>query len=698
MLDEPQPQILFSLQSDSASTRRRFYAWARALEMCSQEDERAASIAAHREAGLREAGRVKRTQQARLRAAIKVLSDLALQGWRLNAGPAEQLSLTPPTKRVDPLVEKSRVRAQLHIERDKQLNSTAVRDFVRRMEAPRLHQNRHMSIVDLMRDGGALLEQIEAGAPLADVIQPYLQFVDGDERCPQTGRRVSEIWRYFRHTWATPYKLTPGRSMMILVRDRAVEPHPVIGIAALASPTAQIRERDQWIGWTPRQVQREAREAPTSAQARWLQEVLEEALSEVYVQDFFEDGLLAPSDLRAPREGLLELLVEEGRRQREAHNRFVVARSLKREFKDELSGEEEESLQLTFNERLQIDQRSTESADEDEPEDLLTSSSWEDRARSHLYRSKRAKQLVQLLRARRALNQHFSEGATAETLKALVSSREGARAISDLVRKAKADRMGVHVAEISVCGSVPPYNELLGGKLVSMMLASPEVQRAYRRRYGQGQSVIASARAGRPIIRAAELSLLMTTSLYGSVSSQYNRIKIPCERVGGEAAEQVTYKRLGLTQGFGTSHFGDDTVEALALLISQEAKGRRINSIFGEGVNPRLRKVREGLDLLGFPSNDLLRHGNPRVIYGVSLVSNLTRHLLGVDERPEYLLPQDAPEERTQQIVSWWRERWLARRVRSQEILARLAQHRVTYPLRHGARVPLADDGQLELF
>ena len=39
---------------------------------------------------------------------------------------------------------------------------------------------------------------------------------------------------------------------------------------------------------------------------------------------------------------------------------------------------------------------------------------------------------------------------------------------------------------------------------------------------------------------------------------------------------------------------------------------QRVNSVFGEGVNPRMRKIREGLEVLGAPTDKLLLHGNQR--------------------------------------------------------------------------------------
>jgi hypothetical protein len=38
--------------------------------------------------------------------------------------------------------------------------------------------------------------------------------------------------------------------------------------------------------------------------------------------------------------------------------------------------------------------------------------------------------------------------------------------------------------------------------------------------------------------------------------------------------------------------------------------------------NPRLRKIRDGLDALALPTDDLLNHGSPRLVYGVMLTQN----------------------------------------------------------------------------
>src|SRR5690606_17998823 len=216
---------------------------------------------------------------------------------------------------------------------------------------------------------------------------------------------------------------------------------------------------------------------------------------------------------------------------------------------------------------------------------------WIAKARTHLFRSKRALALSTYLRARTVLDEAFAGKPTAEKLAALAKTGYGSDAIRRVLKKAKADRIGIAVADISVCGAVQPYNALLGGKLVAMMAASPEVVHQYRQRYAHAESEIASSMAGRSVVRTSKLVLLGTTSLYGVGSSQYNRIKIPAERLGGNAGDVIRYEELGQSEAFGTSQYSEETVDALVDLV-QQSDAQRVNSIFGEGVSPKLRKVR----------------------------------------------------------------------------------------------------------
>jgi hypothetical protein len=450
-------------------------------------------------------------------------------------------------------------------------------------------------------------------------------------------------------TWSNQYTSTPGRTMMLLVRDRAARDHPIIGIASLGSSIVQIRERDTWIGWQTDELLAAIREHPTLSMARWVVQRLKSSTGEIYVGDLLEDGLYWPSLRRSPTPDAIERLRKEAATRRRKHHRFG---------------------------------RSTDFSRNETPG---KSAEWRRRAESDLFRSKRCLALADLLESRMVLNQFLYPKPSTDGLRRALDTAEGRRAVSDVIRRSKSEAVGTEIADLTVCGAIAPYNALLGGKLVSMLAVSPSVVRAYRERYQGYASVIASSMAGRPIRRRTNLVYIGTTSLYGSGSSQYNRLRIPKEVLKGR--QSIEFRELGRSISYGTSHLSEQTVRALVRLSEQNRTGIRVNSIFGEGVNPKLRKVRDGMDQLGWPAETLMRHGRRRIVYGVSLISNLLPYLISADRVPAYLFRKNVGDD-VGRISDWWIERWLAPRSRSLEVLRAVASHRVDRPVRHGARVP----------
>jgi hypothetical protein len=200
--------------------------------------------------------------------------------------------------------------------------------------------------------------------------------------------------------------------------------------------------------------------------------------------------------------------------------------------------------------------------------------------------------------------------------------------------------------------------------------------------------------AGRPITREARLSFVGTTSLYGTGSSQYNRLFWPAATMGGADDTRMGFHELGRSRSFGTSHFSDATVESLVRLSEHSGGLVRVNSLFGEGVSPRLRKVRNGLSLLGWPTNELLKHGRERILYGVPLVENVRDYSLGIDQEPTYLLGPE-PVDAGVSVADWWFERWARRRAAQAHVQESMRQQRLVRPIRHGARVPLPSDDEV---
>jgi hypothetical protein len=162
----------------------------------------------------------------------------------------------------------------------------------------------------------------------------------------------------------------------------------------------------------------------------------------------------------------------------------------------------------------------------------------------------------------------------------------------------------------------------------------------------------------------------------------------------------IRYEYLGTTKGLGTYHLSEETTQHLSQLLSQSKQGQRVHSIFGEGANPRMRKLRDGLDALGLPADQLLTHGTPRVAYGVSLIENLQMYLLGIEKKPRYYLSRENVQTATERIAAWWMERWVSHRIMREDVREKIAKQTLINPIRHAARVelPRGDADQQFLF
>jgi hypothetical protein len=593
----------------------------------------------------------------RLRLAESLLLDLADQGWDVNVRAKAVRVRMPLDEGETPTEAKDRIRKSHLVQRDNYLRQPAVREFVRTMEQRRLTSKGWHCIYSLMRDGQDLASKLhdaavvtepdERALVLRSVVQPYIQFVETDAMCQHTGLALSDVWRYFRLTWVNAPKSVPGRSMAVLIRDAAAPNHPIIGIAALGSSVVQQEARDNWIGWNAATFVSNLQEKPTAKLGAWLLASLQSLVDDIYTADLIRDDIVTKRELEHPNSSTIGLLREEAGRAKARHHANPIAIEHKR--------------------RKQ---------------------GWKLAAETDLFRFKRCEALAKLLQIRAAFDAAgVMTGTRAELVEALKSGAFRTAA-GQLVRLKKGAHVGIDMMDITVCGAVAPYNRLLGGKLVCAMLTSPEVATFYNKRYADQESVIASSMKGAPIRRKPKLVLLCTTSLYGAGSSQYNRVKIPGAAVGAKPGTVIEYKQLGLSKGFGSFHFSRITTDLIETFLSRQVEGTKPNSIFGEGVNPLMRKIRQAIELLGLPSDMILNHGNPRVVYVIPLAENFREVLLGQDEMPKYFLPLKRTTESTENLAEFWRRRWLARRIESKDVLENVASHTLYYPVTHGARIP----------
>ncbi len=207
----------------------------------------------------------------------------------------------------------------------------------------------------------------------------------------------------------------------------------------------------------------------------------------------------------------------------------------------------------------------------------------------------------------------------------------------------------IYTLDAYIIGALPPYNYLLGGKLISYILASKEVREIYREKY-KDQITIKEKR------KANKLVGIFTTSLYGN-SSQYNRIKFNNE---------LLYLPIGQTKGYGSLHLSEETIQ----LMVEYLKSQKIfvGHRFGDGPSWVMRVIRNAGDLLGFESDFLLKHSFKRNIYFVPLAKEYKRFLNGETKQPSFT------NYSKKELVEFWETRWLEKRKKREEVIAKVLE------------------------
>jgi hypothetical protein len=196
-----------------------------------------------------------------------------------------------------------------------------------------------------------------------------------------------------------------------------------------------------------------------------------------------------------------------------------------------------------------------------------------------------------------------------------------------------------HVMDAFVLGAVPPYSNLLCGKLVAMLLASDDVRKAFKKKYrGQVSLINRKSFDGR-------LALITTTSALGR-SSIYNRVIC-----NGRAL----FNRIGYTSGSGEFHFSNGLYAELSGFAARNCQPTAKQERWGIGFRSRREIVRKVLPLLGLP-HDLIYHQVKREIFAIPLAMNTRQFLRAEHERVQW------HHMSAQEIFEYFKDRWLISR------------------------------------
>lgn len=168
----------------------------------------------------------------------------------------------------------------------------------------------------------------------------------------------------------------------------------------------------------------------------------------------------------------------------------------------------------------------------------------------------------------------------------------------------------VHIMDAYVLGALPPYNFLLGGKLVACLVRSLEVYQEFQRQYGNTTGIISKER------KSARLLAITTSSSLGR-SSVYNRLKL----------DGINYmETIGFSGGWGHFHVPDDLFNEFRMYLRDEGHDYADLHSYGQGPNWRIRVIRAALSSLGF-KGDLLKHGIQREVFISCLADNACKIL-----------------------------------------------------------------------
>lgn len=176
----------------------------------------------------------------------------------------------------------------------------------------------------------------------------------------------------------------------------------------------------------------------------------------------------------------------------------------------------------------------------------------------------------------------------------------------------------VNIMDAYVLGALPPYNTLLGGKMVACLVRTREIYDDFSRAYGETTGIISRQR------KDARLLAVTTSSSMGR-SSVYNRLKLN---------DTEYFRSIGYTGGWGHFHIPDRLFDELRDYLREIEHPYADLHRFGTGPNWRLRTTRVALRKLGFKDN-LLRHGIQREVFICLLASNAEILLRTAKGRPD---------------------------------------------------------------
>ncbi|WP_126582595.1 Druantia anti-phage system protein DruA [Tengunoibacter tsumagoiensis] len=188
-------------------------------------------------------------------------------------------------------------------------------------------------------------------------------------------------------------------------------------------------------------------------------------------------------------------------------------------------------------------------------------------------------------------------------------------------------------------GALPPYTDLLAGKLLVLAAASQDVRRDYEQKYNGRLTTMRKATIDSSLIAITTLSAYGRSSLYNRVSQGFE---------DGKNIWATT--SLGPCEGWGTSHFSNELYQEIKKFYKLLYPQKSVSG-FGTGPKVRLQIIAAILHDLGLPK-DFMRHDIPREVFIIPHISNLEKVLAGCGDAPIY------NDQSFEALAQFWKERY----------------------------------------
>jgi len=195
-------------------------------------------------------------------------------------------------------------------------------------------------------------------------------------------------------------------------------------------------------------------------------------------------------------------------------------------------------------------------------------------------------------------------------------------------REQKLDRL-YNCMTAYILGAIPPYNRILGGKLVALSVMFPEIRKWFYDKYKNSKTII------NDVQKEPNLVYVDTMGAFGK-SSIYTRL--------------YNWDFIGYTKGKSHIHI---TANGSWDLIKKVVSTEDFKTYkYGQGPNWKMRILGKGLRELGL-SDEMMSIGWQRGYYRCTLAENWKDYLLGKTDKVVWKKISEG------ELIDYWKTRWI---------------------------------------